>query len=97
MILYDMFLSKEIEDITSHVEEVEIDISEEALAFQPIEIDKDEEKETPFEIPVDGTARMTGGMDFKNVKIVMEDLSVNGDKSGFADMIECWRVHDYAA
>ena len=97
MILYDMFLSKETGDITSQVEEKEIDISEEALAFQPIEIDKDEEHDTPFEIPVDGTARMTGGMDFKNVKIVMEDLSVNGEKSGFADMIECWRVHDYAA
>ena len=83
MILYDMFLVKEAEDITPQLEEVEID--------------KDEEQETPFEIPTDGTARMTGGMDFKNVKIAMEDLSVNGEKSGFADMMESWRVHDYAA
>lgn len=97
MILYDLFLVKEAEDITPQLEEVEIDISEEAMSFQPIEIDKDEEQETPFEIPTDGTARMTGGMDFKNVKIAMEDLSVNGEKSGFADMMESWRVHDYAA
>ena len=39
MILYDMFLVKEAEDITPQLEEVEIDISEEAMSFQPIEID----------------------------------------------------------
>ena len=74
MILYDMFLSKEAVDITPHIEEEEIDISDEVLDLQ-----------------------MTGGMDFKGVKIVLEDLAVNGEKSGFAEVMDSWRVHDYAA
>ena len=97
MILYDMFLSKEAVDITPHIEEEEIDISDEVLDFQPIEIEKDAPQDTLFELPLNDNALMTGGMDFKGVKIVLEGLAVNGEKSGFAEVMDSWRVHDYAA
>ena len=97
MILYDMFLSKEAVDIIPHIEEEEIDISDEVLDFQPIEIEKDAPQDTLFELPLNDNAQMTGGMDFKGVKIVLEDLAVNGEKSGFAEVMDSWRVHDYAA
>ena len=53
--------------------------------------------DTLFEPPLNDNAQMTGGMDFKGVKIVLEDLAANGEKSGFAEVMDCWRVHDYAA
>ena len=97
MILYDMFLSKDMADLTPRVEEEEIDISDEVLDFHPIEIEKDAPQDTLFEIPVSDSPQMTGGMDFKGVKIVLEDLAVNGENSGFAEVMDSWRVHDYAA
>lgn len=97
MILYDMFLSKEAVDKTPLFEEEEIDISDEVLEFHPIEIEKDAPHDTLFEPPLNDNAQMTGGMDFKGVKIVLEDLAANGEKSGFAEVMDCWRVHDYAA
>lgn len=97
MILYDLFLSKGIMDTSPRMEEEEIDISDEVLAFQPKEVSKELSQKNMFSAPDGDIAQMTGGIDFKGVKIALEDLAAKGVKSGFAEVMDCWRVHDQAA
>ncbi len=92
MILYDMFLAKEAVDLTPKVEEVEIDISDEAKAFQPIEIDKNEKPNTKF-AQVDIREKMTGGIDYNKVIIMLEDLSAKGKDSALGSLTDDWRKY----
>ena len=97
MILYDLFFSKEIGEASPRMEEEEIDISDEVLAFHPIEVSKEVSQMSAYSSPAADVAQMTGGIDFKGVKIALEDLAAKGEKSGFAEVMDCWRIHDQAA
>ncbi len=100
MILYDMFLAKEAVDLAPKIEEEEIDISEEAMAFTPTEIGKDskgwerQESGTPT---TQNEIKMTNGIEAENLVPMMDDLAELGEDSPLGGMIQDWSAHDMAA
>ena len=100
MIVYDMFLAKESVDLSPRIEEEEIDISEEAMAFKPTEIGKvSKEWEGSSETAPIGQGRMTmtNGIETDSLVPMMEDLAELGQDSPLGGMIQDWSAHDMAA
>lgn len=100
MIMYDMFLAKETVDMTPKMEEEEIDISDEALAFKPTEVGKVRNGWNETERSASGGQRrmaMTNGIETENLVPMMEELAVLGADSPLGGMIQDWCEHDMAA
>ena len=88
MIMYDMFLAKEAVDLSPRIEEEEIDISEEAMAFKPTEIGKihkEWEGVTESSPKAQRQITMTNG------------IAELGQDSPLGGMIQDWSEHDMAA
>ena len=100
MIAYDLFLVKDTVDLMPIVEEEEIDISDEAMAFQPTEILKVSREWTASE-KAKGTSgnvqTMTGAIEIGTLVPMMEDLSRLGPDSPLGGMIQDWTEHGMAA
>lgn len=100
MIMYDMFLAKEAVDLSPRIEEEEIDISEEAMAFKPTEIGKVSKswESTSDDAPhAQRPMTMTNGIETDNLVPMMEDLAELGQDSPLGGMIQDWSEHDMAA
>ena len=100
MIMYDMFLAKEAVDMTPRMEEEEIDISDEALAFKPTEVGKIRNGWNEVESSASGGQKrmaMTNGIETENLVPMMEELAVLGADSPLGGMIQDWSEHDMAA
>lgn len=100
MIMYDMFLAKEAVDLSPRIEEEEIDISEEAMAFRPTEIEKVSKcwERTSDDNPhARRPMSMTNGIETDNLVPMMEDLAELGKDSPLGGMIQDWSEHDMAA
>ena len=100
MIMYDMFLAKGTVDLSPRIEEEEIDISEEAMAFKPTEIGKVSRnwERTPGNTHrVERETAMTNGIETDTLIPMMEDLAELGQDSPLGGMIQDWSEHDMAA
>ena len=100
MIMYDMFLAKEAVDLSPRIEEEEIDISEEAMAFKPTEIGKihkEWEGVTESSPKAQRQITMSNGIETDNLVPMMEDLAELGQDSPLGGMIQDWSEHDMAA
>lgn len=100
MIMYDIFLAKEDVDLSPRIDEEEIDISEEAMAFKPTEIEKVTKgwEGMPENTPkAHRQTIMTNGIETDNLVPMMEDLAELGKDSPLGGMIQDWSEHDMAA
>jgi hypothetical protein len=96
MVVYDLFFSKEGVEIAPVMEEEEIDISDEAMAFSPIIIEKEDNAPQEEEPVPDDVVAMTGGIEINDLVPKLEDLSVNGKNSELGAVVNDWN-ENYAA
>ena len=90
MVVYDLFFSKEGVEIAPVMEEEEIDISDEAMTFSPIFIEKEDDTPPEEESTPDDVVAMTGGIEINDLVPKLEDLSVNGKNSELGAVVNDW-------
>ncbi len=92
LIIHDLYFNKQ-EVVATTIEEEEIDISDEAQTFQPINVEsifaksntKKQETEEETEI-------MNGGFDLDELLVKVNDLAENGENSELANLCSSWSV-----
>ena len=97
MIAYDLFLSKEAVDITPKMDEEEIDISEEAMMFSPVMIEKDGKEKSLVASISSELSRMTGGIELNDLVPMLNELAENGKDSVLGGLVNDWNEYEQAA
>lgn len=95
MIAYDQFFKKEEIPLEATVEEEEIDISEEAKAFQPKNITKDTKKEQTKEDKEQEI--MSGGIEIEDLVPKVDELAEKGRDCPFGKLLAAWNELPEAA
>ena len=97
MIAYDLFLSKEAVDITPKMDEEEIDISEEAMMFSPVMIEKDGKEKSLVASVASELSRMTGGIEMDQLVPMLNELAEKGKDSPLGGLVNDWNEYEQAA
>ena len=96
MIAYDLFLSKEAVDITPKMDEEEIDISEEAMMFSPVMIEKDGKEKSLVASVASELSRMTGGIEMDQLVPMLNELAEKGRDSCLGGLVNDWNEYEQA-
>lgn len=93
MVIHDLFFDKGgvVEAIA--MEEEEIDISDEARNFSPIEMSKEQRPQRQdADMEEDDTTSMSGGIAIDDLLAGANDLAVNGEASELGKVCALWSV-----
>ena len=97
MIAYDLFISKEAVDLTPTMDEEEIDISEEAMMFSPVMIEKDGKEKSLVASVASELSRMTGGIELDQLVPMLNELAEKGKDSVLGGLVNDWTEYEQAA
>lgn len=93
LVIHDLFFDKSgvVEAIA--MEEEEIDISDEAQNFSPIEISREQQpRRQDADMEEDDTTSMSGGIAIDDLLAGANDLAVNGEESELGKVCALWSV-----
>ena len=96
MITYDQYFKKDDVPLEATVEEEEIDISEEAKAFQPQNITKDKKKELSKEEQAEQEI-MSGRIEIDDLLPKVDELAEKGKNSALGKLLADWNELPEAA
>lgn len=96
MITYDQYFKKDDVPLEATVEEEEIDISEEAKAFQPQDITKDKKKELSKEEQAEQEI-MSGRIEIDDLLPKVDELAEKGKNSALGKLLADWNELPEAA
>ena len=96
MIVYDLFLAKEAVDMTPKMDEQEIDISEEAMMFSPVRIEKDGKEKSLVASVASELSRMTGGIEINQLVPMLNELAEKGRESCLGGLVNDWNEYEQA-
>jgi hypothetical protein len=96
MITYDQYFKKDDVPLEATVEEEEIDISEEAKAFQPQNITKDKKKELSKEEQAEQEI-MSGRIEIDDLLPKVDELAEKGMNSALGKLLADWNELPEAA
>ena len=97
MITYDMYFKKDALPLEAAVEEEEIDISDEAGEFQPVEVVKDNRKKGLNNNDESEQEMMSGGIEINDLIPKVNELAKLGKDSPLGKILADWNEVPEAA
>lgn len=95
LVIHDLFFDKRGVVEVAAIEEEEIDISDEAENFQPIEVRKDEPNSVTSQDgneEEDDMPSMNGGIAIDDLSAAAEELVLHGEKSSLGQLCGAWSL-----
>ena len=78
-------------------DEEEIDISEEAMMFSPVMIEKDGKEKSLVASVASELSRMTGGIEMDQLVPMLNELAEKGENSVLGGLVNDWNEYEQAA